>query len=124
MFAITIVVVAMPDGPGRCIHFEERVDDLHRVAYARVAGSEHSETHQGQRIGTHQMTGAACVLRSRHVFHVHMLLETRSGSLSCSRSDPNIISLDAKFPAPVRTRNEHPAVDGGVPDIGNLAEIF
>ena len=77
MLAIAIVVVAMPGGAGRCLDLEQCVDDFYRIANARVVGGAQAKTHQGQRIGTHQMTGQAGVLGGRNVLDVHILLETR-----------------------------------------------
>ena len=71
MLAIAIVVVAMPGGARRCLDLEQCVDDFYRVANARVVGSAQAKTHQGQRVGTHQMTGKAGVLSGRNVLDVH-----------------------------------------------------
>src|SRR5665213_3868064 len=77
MLAVSIVIVTMPGRPGGCLHLEQCVNDARRVANARVLGGAQAETHQRQRVRTHQMSRPAGVLGGCNIFYVNILLETR-----------------------------------------------
>jgi len=74
--------------------------------------------------GLIKMTGEAGVLCGPPtLLYTHVLLETRPVCLRPRRGNPDIISFDTEFAAPVRAGCVHPAVNGCAPDIGYLAEI-
>jgi hypothetical protein len=64
----------------------------------RHACGTQAETHQGQGIETHQVTGETSVLGSGNVLDMH-LLKTRHNFPGLN---PDVIPLDVKLPAPVR----------------------
>ena len=54
MFAVAVVVVAVPAGPRGCFHFQLRVDDFDGVQNARIIGGAQAKANQRQSIHRHE----------------------------------------------------------------------
>ena len=50
VFAVTIVIVAVPNRPGRRVHFQQGVDHLNRIDNMGIIRRAQAKANQGQRI--------------------------------------------------------------------------
>ncbi len=117
VFAIAVVVVAVPDRSARRLDLQQRVDRLERVDDVRVVGAAQSVAHQLQEVGRDLGAGRQAWV-VRQVLDQHDFGRRAPAVHGVERNGADVVAGDAELAGERRVAHEGPVLDRGIPAIG------
>ena len=119
VLAVPVAVVAVPGGPVRRLHLQERVDDTDRVQDARIVRGAQPEPDERERVGAHELLRRAARLVRWTVLDGHEVVAV----VEVGGRDAHVVAVDADLAGERGAAHVQPALDLVVPAVGGLTQV-
>src|SRR5438067_6625574 len=123
MLTVPVVVITMPNGSGRGVSFQKRVDHADGIGNTLVVSGPKAKAHQGERIWAHNSRARQIAVTRWPVLYGHEAILRRGRVRDVRWRDTDVVTADTQLTSEIRVDYVCPVFDQAVPRICCLSDI-